>query len=285
MDHQPVARRVPESPPAARVGTAATEGPLWGRRARDWSAVQEPQLDAVYRDVLAKVEVTGRSVLDIGCGAGRFLQLAAAAGARVEGIDASQALIEEALWRVPGATIVRGEMQRLPFPDERFDLVTGFNSFQWAADRTVALSEAARVMRLDGRLLVATWGPPEVTDAAVYLAAIDRLMPPPPPGAPGSFALAQPAVLDAALTGAGLRPLEEHAVWSEWRYPDLTTALRGLLAAGPAARATALVGEAAMIDAVIGTLGAFRAPGGGFRLRNQVRWVLAARADRPDRAD
>lgn len=278
MDQQPVARSGRSSPPVGPHGSATVEGPLWGRRAGDWSAVQEPQLDPVYRDVIATLPVTGRAVLDVGCGAGRFLELVAEAGADVDGIDASPGLIAEALARLPGARIVRGEMQVLPYPDARFDVVTGFNSFQWAADRVAALAEARRVMRVDGRVVVATWGSPEVTDAAVYLAAIERLLPPAPPGGPGSFALAGPGVLETALEDAGLRALDERRVLTEWRYPDLTTALRGLLSAGPAARAAATVGEAAVIDAVIGTLGAFRAPGGGFRLRNEVRWVLAAPA-------
>ena len=277
MDQPPAAARGGLPSTVSGNGTAAVQGPLWGRRAGDWSAVQEPQLDPVYRDVLATIPVADRSVLDIACGAGRFLELAAAAGAEVDGLDASPALIAEALCRLPGARIVAGEMERLPYPDARFDVVTGFNAFQWAADPVAALAEATRTLRPEGRLVVATWGPPEQTDAALYLGAVDRLLPPSDRGSPGSFALSDPAVLDAALATAGADLLEEHWVATEWRYPDLTTALRGLLSAGPAVRAIAVVGEAVVIDAIIGTLGSFRAPGGGFRLRNQVRYVVAAR--------
>jgi ubiquinone/menaquinone biosynthesis C-methylase UbiE len=156
LDRPTIARRG-SSPVSAGAGTAAAQGPLWGEHAGDWAAVQEPQLDAVYRAVLDALPVAGRRVLDIGCGAGRFLELAVAAGADVDGLDASPALVAEAHGRLPGARLVVGEMQRLPYADATFEVVTGFNTFQWAADRVAAIGEAARTLRPDGRLVVAVW--------------------------------------------------------------------------------------------------------------------------------
>ena len=42
-------------------------------------------------------------------------------------------MLEHARRRVPGAPLVEGEIEDLPFPDAGFDVVTGFNSFQYAA--------------------------------------------------------------------------------------------------------------------------------------------------------
>jgi ubiquinone/menaquinone biosynthesis C-methylase UbiE len=80
-------------------------------------------------------------LLDVGCGAGRFLQLAVERGASVAGIDATEPFIELARERVPDADLLVGEMEELPYPDEFFDVVTGFNAFQFAADPANALRE------------------------------------------------------------------------------------------------------------------------------------------------
>ena len=89
----------------------------------------------------------GQSYLDIGCGGGVALGLAAKRGAGVAGLDASEALLELARERVPDADIRVGDMQFLPFDDDSFDLVTGFNSFFFAADMVAALREAGRVAK------------------------------------------------------------------------------------------------------------------------------------------
>ena len=66
-------------------------------------------------------------MLDIGCGVGAFLRLVADRGAQPFGLDASEALIELARERLPDADLRAGEMEALPYDDDTFDLVTGFN--------------------------------------------------------------------------------------------------------------------------------------------------------------
>lgn len=100
-----------------------------------------------------------------------------------------------------------GDLEELPFSDAEFDLVTGFNSFQFAANPVVALQEARRVAKPTGRVVIMTWGVPEGMEAASLVAALKPLLPPPPPGAPGRFALS-----DANT----LRALAESA-WASWR--------------------------------------------------------------------
>ena len=119
-------------------GSGTTQAELWSERARDWADVMEGWNGwgvPVYRHVLERVPV-GRdtSVLDVGCGAGRFCRIAADRGARVAGLDATPALVEIACERIPTGDFRVGDMEELPWADGSFDVVTGFNSFFIAAD-------------------------------------------------------------------------------------------------------------------------------------------------------
>ena len=109
--------------------SAARHGRLWGARAEAW-AEEEAAEAPKYEAAIARVEIApGQEVLDIGCGSGVFLRMAADRGARTSGLDASDGLLEVARRRLPDADLRVGDMQRLPWGDDRFDLVTGFNSF------------------------------------------------------------------------------------------------------------------------------------------------------------
>ena len=60
----------------------------------------------------------------------------------------------------------------MPYADASFDVITGFNAFQYAASPQAALAEARRVARAGGAIVVATWGLPEDCDAAGRLKAL-----------------------------------------------------------------------------------------------------------------
>lgn len=131
--------------------TADANGSLWGARARDWAEVQEGQFAAGYDDVLARAGVgPGTRLLDAGCGAGMAAMRAAALGAKVSGIDAAPLLLDIARERVPGGDFREGELEDLPFPDHAFDVVTGFNAFQFADNPVRALAQARRVTKPGG---------------------------------------------------------------------------------------------------------------------------------------
>src|SRR5262249_20917443 len=138
----------------------------------------------------------------------------------------------------------------LPFPDLSFDVVSGFNSFQYATDPVKALSEARRVSKPNGRVVIAIWGAADKCQLAPYLAAVGKLLPPPPPGAPGPFALSAHGALETLVGKSGLKPGANASVVTAMRFPDEATALRGLLASGVAERAIRNSGEDAVREGV-----------------------------------
>ncbi len=250
-------------------------GRIWGLRAADWANIQEQQCAPAYHAVFEKGGVgTGTRVLDAGCGAGMALRLAADLGAVVSGIDASQALLEVARSRLPDAALAHGDLEELPFEDNAFDVVTGFNSFQFAADPAAALQEARRVTKPGGRVFVMTWGEPAGMEAAALVAALKPLLPPPPPGAGGPFALSEPGKLEELATSAGLTALETFDVEAPWRYPDLATAQKGLGSSGVAAKAAEISGQDALDEAHATALAPFRQSDGSYRIIAMFRVLM-----------
>ncbi len=257
-------------------GSAAAQGALWGARARDWADVQEHVHRPMYEAVLARVEVgRGRRLLDVGCGSGVFCVLAAARGAAITGVDAAPPLIAIAQQRVPQGDFRVGEMEALPFDDGAFDVVTGFNSFQFAATPANALREARRVARPGARIVITTWGKPDRCETARCLEALRSLLPPLPPGAPGPFALSAEGALEALAVKAGLTPEETLDVPCPYEYPDVETAFRGQLSAGPAVKAIEIAGEAHVREAIATALAPFKLASGGYFLENEFRVLIA----------
>jgi SAM-dependent methyltransferase len=258
------------------MGTAQIQGELWGERPHDWCELQEGAFRTLYEAAFDAAKVgRGTTLLDVGCGAGLACHIAQARGATVSALDAAISLLEIARSRCPSADIRVGEIEELPFGDATFDVVTGFNSFQYAADPVHALTEARRVTTPNGRVVAAVWGAPERCELASYVAALGKLMPPPPPGAPGPFALSAPTALEALMEKAGLRPELGASAPVEMRFTNEATALRGLLAAGPATRAIRHSGEETVRKSVAESIAPYRQSDGSYVMRNEFRYVVA----------
>jgi SAM-dependent methyltransferase len=259
------------------TGSSQAQSRLWGARAQDWAAAMEGQMRPLYETVLARIGAgPGTELLDAGCGAGLAARIAADRGATVSGLDATPELLEIARRRAPGGAFVAGDLESLPYPADSFDAIVGFNSFQYAADPRSALEEARRVARPGAPVAIATWAAPERCQAAVYLASLGPLMPPAPSGAPGPFALSAPGALEALARAAGLTPVHADEVASPWTYPDLETALRGLLASGPAVKAIQASGEDAARRAVQSAIEPFRNGFGGYRIGSAFRYLITS---------
>lgn len=258
------------------MGTAQIQGPIWGTRARDWAQVQEALSCPLYEAVLQKTGVhKGASVLDIGCGAGTFCDMASRLGATVSGIDAAESLVAIAGERVPDGEFRVGEMETLPYAEQTFDVVAGFSSFQFAANPVEALREASRVSRT-GTVVVAVFGKPEENESTAYIKALGSLLPPPPANTPGPFALSVDGALEDLAREAGLTPGIVETVSCPWDYPDEQTALRGLLSSGPAIRAIQVKGEDVVRDTLLSALRGYKTNSSGYHLGNSLRYMVAA---------
>jgi len=258
----------------SRTGEANSR--LWGARATDWADIQEGQCRAVYQTVFDRLSIgEGNSYLDAGCGSGMAAEIAAERGARVSGLDATANLIAIAKSRVPNGDFHVGDLEHLPFADERFDVVTGFNSFQYAGHAVTALAEAKRVAKTGARIVIMTWGEPDGMEAASILAALKPLLPPPPPGAPGPFALSDRSALRSFAAEAGLNPGEVFDVESPWYYPDLETALRGLKSSGVSVKAIQNSSEGAVDSAHAEALSPFRQSDGTYSIGASFRCLVA----------
>jgi SAM-dependent methyltransferase len=259
------------------ASTGALQGELWSARAGDWADLHEHLHTPLYQTAFSAMGIgPGMRLLDAGCGSGVAAGLAAARGAQVTGIDAAPALVAIAATRVPAAEFHVGELENLPFPDSRFAAASAFNSVQYAAHPTRALAELGRVVTTGGPVLVATWGQPHACQMRQVFGALAPFLPPPPPGAEGGpFAMSTPGRLERLVESAGLVPAGAAEVACVFDYPDGQTAWRALSAAGPFVAAIRAGGEPAVRVAVQQALGPFRTPGGGVRLENTFRYLLA----------
>ena len=257
-------------------GSAAVHGRLWGARARDWADLQEHQKAHEYQTVFDQVELgAATEYCDVGCASGVAAFMAAQRGAQVSGLDAADALIEIARARVPSANFHVGEMEALPFGDCTFDVVTGFHAFNYAARPVVALAEARRVAKRDGRIVMTTWGPPEGMDVAGLIDALTPLLPSRPPGSLGIYALSDEGALRALAESAGLEPLSDDYVACTWLYPNRATALRAFASSGRAVRAIECSSESAVDRAHADALATFRVGDGGYRVEATSICLLA----------
>lgn len=157
------ARRAMES----EVVTRIYESRLW-RRSLVVRAVLglsfDDELDRIFRAAGLDREGDGgaHDVLDLACGSGIYTRPIARRRpeARVVGLDLSPPMLAvagrlAARETLPHLHFVRGDAQRLPFSDARFDLVNCCGALHLFPEPKRALAEIARVLRPGGRFTAA----------------------------------------------------------------------------------------------------------------------------------
>jgi SAM-dependent methyltransferase len=260
---------------AALTGSAGRWGPLWGARPGDW-ALSEDQQIPTYEEALRHVHVKpGDLVLDVGCGVGSFLRVVAERGARVFGLDASEALLELARERLPEADLRVGDMEAMPYGHDTFDLVTGFNSFFFADDFVAALREAGRVAKRGAPVVIQVWGPHEQNDLEAMKELARPFFPPRPPDAPAEPDYSEPGALERLAAQAGLRPVRSFDRSWSYVFEDGRTLGRAMLAPAGIAQLVGPEREQDFRDAIVHGLARFRTPDGTYRLTNRFHYLLA----------
>ena len=131
------------------------------RRSFDESSKNEEHFPATIDPRIQHVQVilkffgdlTDKSVLDVGCGKGRFARVLQDQNPQAEiwGLDIS----EEMLRFVPAPIHTRaGSMTELPFADSTFDCVYATESLEHAVEIERAVDEMCRVLKPGGKLVI-----------------------------------------------------------------------------------------------------------------------------------
>jgi hypothetical protein len=100
-------------------------------------------------------------------------------------------------------------------------------------------------------------------------------MPPAPPGAPGPFALSENHLLETLLEELDFTILSVADLPAIWDYADAQIALKGMLSAGPAARAINFSGYEKVAEAVNNAMQPYIRPDGRVVYQNTFRAVIA----------
>jgi SAM-dependent methyltransferase len=110
---------------------------------------------AGYRlgEALALLPQRGR-VLEVGCGAGRFLRAIGASrpGLALTGVDVSRNALARLTERAPGIEVRQGDAERLPARDAEFDAVLVIDVLEHLRQPERALAELRRVLAPGGLL-------------------------------------------------------------------------------------------------------------------------------------
>ncbi len=218
----------------------ADEG--WGRRAVEVATLHEPQNVREYVATLSRLGVgPGTRLLDIACGAGLALELAAAMGATVAGIDASPRLVAVAKDRLPTMDIRVGDMRELPWDEGAFDVVTSFRGI-WGTTPEV-LDEVMRVLQPGGRLGLTVWGHIKASPGGWALRPFGWAEPPKLANQAAMNGLSKPGVGERVLTEHGFENVSRVALPFVWEFADPESYARSLATTGPAYESIQAVGE------------------------------------------
>jgi SAM-dependent methyltransferase len=210
-------------------GIAEQLAPSWAKRRPEIEEVAAPVRNWLVRELkLAEGDV----VLELAAGAGDTgfdaAELIGERG-RLISSDFSPAMGEEARRR--GAERETGNVtysvidaQRIELEDDSVDGVVCRFGYMLMADPASALAETRRVLRSDGRLALAVWGPPERNPffgiAATKLVEHGHVPPPAPPPAPGIFSMSSPTRTRKLLEKAGFEEIRIEEVEVHFRVPS-----------------------------------------------------------------
>lgn len=221
----------------------------WGRAAEAWARhaelIDEEGEPVTEWMLAAAAPAPGESVVELGAGPGGVglsVAPAIAPGGRVVVTDVAEAMLAVARQRARALGLKNVEFQvadamELGLPDACADVVLCRFAYMAMPDPARALAETRRILRPEGRVALAVWGPPERNP---WASLADQALrersgrPPPGPGEPGMFALADEGRLRRLLDAAGFTGPRLERVRGVKGYASFETwwQLRRELAAG-----------------------------------------------------
>ncbi len=231
----------------------------WGKMAPGWEERNEWMAAVTGRVnewIVEKADLQpGQLVLDIAAGPGDLGFRAARQvgdGGRVISTDFAPEMVAAARRIGDGLGLTNVEYrvldaERMDLDDDSVGAVVCRWGYMLMADPAAALSETRRVLRDGGPLAFAVWASPERNPWAALpaMTLVQRgHLPPPEPGAPGIFAMADPDRIRALVAGAGFGEPELEEIAFDFRYADFDDFWDVLIRiAGPLARAIEALSE------------------------------------------
>lgn len=120
----------------------------------------------------------GQCVLDVAAGTGTSTLAMHKPGVAVVGCDFSIGMLRIGQRRAPVVSFVAGDALRLPFGDDRFDVVTMSFGLRNTSDVARVLSEVRRVCKPFGRLVISEFShPPKPAIHRLWIGYLKRIMP------------------------------------------------------------------------------------------------------------
>jgi SAM-dependent methyltransferase len=153
-----------------------------------WSSGNYPEvarrIEGVAQVLVERVGAApGLEMLDVATGSGNVAIAAAAAGAKVTGLDLTPELLEAARRRAADANLdvrfIEGDAEELPFERDSFDRVTSCFGVIFAPRHERAAGELTRVARPGATIAVTAWTPEGLLGRTFK--TVGRYMPAPPP--------------------------------------------------------------------------------------------------------
>jgi SAM-dependent methyltransferase/alkylhydroperoxidase family enzyme len=214
----------------------------WGRSAVDFATLSEPSNCREYVALHQHLNIAaGDRVLDVACGAGLAIELAAARGASCAGIDASPRLVRVAQDRSPDADVRVGDMHALPWADASFDVVTSCRGI-WGTTPD-ALAEVQRVLVPGGRVGLTVWGHIKQSGGAWALAPFALAAQAKVANQAAMVSLGRPGAGEELLARMGFVDIERVEIPFVWEFADPDSYVRAIAATGPAHEAIQAVGD------------------------------------------
>ncbi len=250
-------------------------GEAWGHRAADWACLYEHYAIDVLIAIFGRVGVgPGTSLLDVACGSGLAVRLAAGMGATVSGVDASAELLAVATARTPDADLRLGSMFDLPWPNASFDAAISINGIWGGCEE--ALDEACRVLKPGAPLSISFWGEGPPLDIRGIFRPLARHSPESHHGSMKRLNdIATPGVAEAMLEAAGFVVAERDARVSVVEWPDADVAWRAVSSIGPSVPALRGPDADVVRREIMDALEAGRDQRGIYRVRSDHQFVIA----------
>jgi len=116
------------------------------------AASKQSFFDSTLRYLSSRVKTENRSILDVGCGFGYFLESAYEHGWQTYGVEIADAAVQNARRRVKGANIFHGSLKDANYPDESFDVITLWDVLVMVDRPFEEVKECYRILRQRGKI-------------------------------------------------------------------------------------------------------------------------------------